>query len=46
LQEAVNISLENLKTYPFVKEGLEKNTLAIHGGYYDFVNCVFETWQI
>lgn len=46
LQEAVNVSLENLKTYPFVKDGLEKNALAIHGGHYDFVKGEFETWQI
>ncbi|XP_020255448.1 beta carbonic anhydrase 2, chloroplastic-like isoform X2 [Asparagus officinalis] len=45
-KEAVNTSLENLKTYPFVKEGIEKKTLAIHGGYYDFVKGEFETWQI
>ncbi|KAJ6792168.1 carbonic anhydrase 2-like isoform X1 [Iris pallida] len=44
-KEAVNVSLENLKTYPFVQEGLEKKSLAIHGGYYDFVNGVFETWS-
>ncbi|KAJ6822335.1 carbonic anhydrase 2-like isoform X1 [Iris pallida] len=44
-KEAVNVSLENLKTYPFVKEGLEKKTLAIQGAYYDFVNGVFETWS-
>ena len=45
LQEAVNVSLENLKTYPFVKEGLEKGTLKLVGGHYDFVNGKFETWD-
>ena len=44
-KEAVNVSLENLKSYPFVVEGLEKKTLALHGGYYDFVNGIFETWS-
>jgi carbonic anhydrase len=45
LQEAVNVSLENLKTYPFVKEGVEKGTLKLVGGHYDFVNGKFETWE-
>ncbi|KAG0465675.1 hypothetical protein HPP92_019839 [Vanilla planifolia] len=36
-KEAVKISIENLKTYPYVKEGLEKKTLTLYGGYYDFV---------
>jgi carbonic anhydrase len=45
LQEAVNVSLENLKSYPFVKEGLEKGTLKLVGGHYDFVNGKFETWE-
>lgn len=45
LQEAVNVSLENLKTYPFVKEGLEKGTLKLVGGHYDFVSGKFETWE-
>jgi len=45
LQEAVNVSLENLKTYPFIKEGLEKGTLKLVGGHYDFVSGKFETWD-
>ncbi|XP_072980535.1 carbonic anhydrase 2-like [Typha angustifolia] len=45
-KEAVDVSLKNLLTYPFVKEGLEKKTLKLIGGYYDFVNCEFETWEI
>jgi len=44
-KEAVNLSIENLKTYPFVKEGIEKKTLALFGGHYDFVNGNFETWE-
>lgn len=44
-KEAVKVSLENLKTYPYVKEGLEKKTLALYGGYYDFVNGTFESWE-
>ncbi|WP_422482558.1 carbonic anhydrase, partial [Pleomorphochaeta sp. DL1XJH-081] len=36
-KEAVNVSLGNLLTYPFVREGLVKKTLALKGGHYDFV---------
>ncbi|KAJ0971703.1 hypothetical protein J5N97_019662 [Dioscorea zingiberensis] len=45
-KEGVNVSIENLKTYPFVKEGLEKKTLALHGAHYDFVTGSFETWDL
>ncbi|KAK8929063.1 hypothetical protein KSP39_PZI017218 [Platanthera zijinensis] len=44
-KEAVKLYLENLKTYPFVTEGVEKNTLSLFGGYYDFVKGTFETWE-
>ncbi|RRT33783.1 hypothetical protein B296_00054994 [Ensete ventricosum] len=44
-QEAVNVSLHNLKTYPFVKEAVEKKSLKLIGAHYDFVNGVFETWE-
>ncbi|CAA2994593.1 carbonic anhydrase, chloroplastic [Olea europaea subsp. europaea] len=43
---AVNVSLGNLLTYPFVREGLVKNTLALKGGYYDFVKGSFELWSL
>ncbi|GAA0143779.1 dehydratase [Lithospermum erythrorhizon] len=45
-KEAVNVSLGNLLTYPFVREGLVNKTLAIKGGYYDFVNGAFELWTL
>lgn len=45
LQEAVNMSLENLKSYPFVKEALEKGTIKLLGAYYDFIDGKFETWE-
>ncbi|RZR98751.1 hypothetical protein BHM03_00028216 [Ensete ventricosum] len=45
LREAVNVSLHNLKTYPFVKEAVEKKSLKLIGAHYDFVNGVFETWE-
>ncbi|XP_078439719.1 carbonic anhydrase, chloroplastic-like isoform X2 [Wolffia australiana] len=41
---AVDVSLKNLLTYPFVVDGLEKKTLAIYGGHYDFVSGSFEVW--
>ncbi|KAJ3688537.1 hypothetical protein LUZ61_017701 [Rhynchospora tenuis] len=44
-KEAVKVSLENLKTYPFVKEALEKGKLKLFGGHYDFVNGAFETLE-
>nr|AEV42276.1 chloroplast beta carbonic anhydrase 1 [Mesembryanthemum nodiflorum] len=45
-KEAVNVSLGNLLTYPFVRDGLVKKTLALKGGYYDFVNGTFELWGL
>ncbi|GJM93783.1 hypothetical protein PR202_ga10371 [Eleusine coracana subsp. coracana] len=41
---AVNVSLDNLKTYPFVKEAVANGKLKLVGGHYDFVNGKFETW--
>jgi len=45
-KEAVNVSLGNLLTYPFVREGLVKKTLGLKGGYYDFVKGSFELWGL
>ncbi|KAG9449959.1 hypothetical protein H6P81_009924 [Aristolochia fimbriata] len=45
-KEAVNVSLSNLLTYPFVRDGLNKKTLAVQGGYYDFVSGSFEVWGL
>lgn len=45
-KEAVNVSLNNLLTYPFVKEGLQKGTLSLIGAHYDFVDGNFEAWDI
>ncbi|KAJ9169562.1 hypothetical protein P3X46_017741 [Hevea brasiliensis] len=42
----VNVSLENLLTYPFVREGLLKKTLALKGAHYDFVKGTFELWNL
>lgn len=45
-KEAVNVSLGNLLTYPFVRDGLVKKTLALKGGYYDFIKGTFELWGL
>lgn len=46
MQEAVNVSLGNLLTYPFVKKAVENKTLALHGGYYNFVHGYYEMWGV
>ncbi|KAL1537132.1 carbonic anhydrase [Salvia divinorum] len=45
-REAVNVSLGNLLSYSFVREGLVNKTLALKGGYYDFVTGGFELWGL
>ncbi|XP_047314996.1 carbonic anhydrase 2-like [Impatiens glandulifera] len=45
-KEAVNVSIGNLLSYPFVRDGLVKKTLSLKGGYYDFVNGSFELWGL
>ncbi|XP_051144074.1 carbonic anhydrase 2-like [Andrographis paniculata] len=46
-KEAVNVSLGNLLTYPFVREAVAlKKTLALRGGHYDFVKGSFEHWDL
>lgn len=46
VQEAVNLSLRNLQTYPYVQKAVSDKTLALRGGYYDFVNGIFELWEL
>ena len=46
MQEAVNISLGNLLTYPFVRAAAMKKSLCIKGGHYDFVKGTFELWNL
>ncbi|MCO5558504.1 hypothetical protein L7F22_012089 [Adiantum nelumboides] len=46
VKEAVNVSLWNCLSYPFVKEGVQQGTLAVHGAYFDFVNGAFERWAV
>ncbi|CAA0820196.1 Beta carbonic anhydrase 1- chloroplastic [Striga hermonthica] len=45
-KEAVNVSLGNLLSYPFVRDGVVNKTLALKGGYYDFVSGSFELWGL
>lgn len=45
-KEAVNVSIGNLLSYPFVRDGLVNKTLGIKGGYYDFVKGNFELWDV
>jgi carbonic anhydrase len=43
-KEAVNLSLANLLTYPFVRDALVSKKLSLKGGYYNFVDGTFELW--
>lgn len=45
-REAVNLSLVNLLTYPYVRDGVANKTLALKGGHYDFVKGAFELWNL
>uniref|UniRef100_A0A7C9D023 Carbonic anhydrase n=1 Tax=Opuntia streptacantha TaxID=393608 RepID=A0A7C9D023_OPUST len=45
-KEAVNVSLGNLLTYPFVREAVAKKTLALKGAHYHFVKGSFELWNL
>ncbi|KAF4366118.1 hypothetical protein CsatB_022202 [Cannabis sativa] len=45
-KEAVNVSLSNLLTYPFVKDALTNNAVSIKGAHYDFVKGNFEVWNL
>ncbi|KAG4921324.1 hypothetical protein JHK85_050927 [Glycine max] len=47
MQEAVNVSLGNLLTYPFVRDAVvKKKTLALKGAHYNFVKGTFELWDL
>ncbi|KAG7592762.1 Carbonic anhydrase [Arabidopsis thaliana x Arabidopsis arenosa] len=45
-KEAVNVSLGNLLSYPFVRERVVKNKLSIRGAHYDFVKGTFDLWEL
>jgi carbonic anhydrase len=37
-RKALTVSLDNLKTYPWVRERLERNSLSLHGWYFNLAN--------
>uniref|UniRef100_A0A0D6R561 Carbonic anhydrase n=1 Tax=Araucaria cunninghamii TaxID=56994 RepID=A0A0D6R561_ARACU len=43
--EAVNVSLGNLLTYPFVREAVLQKKLALHGAHYNFVDGSLKRWS-
>ncbi|KAL7263499.1 hypothetical protein ACSBR1_001618 [Camellia fascicularis] len=45
-REAVNLSLVNLLTYPYVQDRVARGTLKLMGGHYDFVNGKFDLWGV
>ncbi|XP_047970738.1 carbonic anhydrase 2-like [Salvia hispanica] len=45
-KEAVNVSLENLLSYPFVRQGVVNGTLALKGTHYDFIKGGLEIWAL
>ncbi|KAJ6318958.1 hypothetical protein OIU76_014332 [Salix suchowensis] len=45
-KEAVNVSLQNLLTYPFVREAVVNGALSLKGAHYDFVNGTFQLWDL
>ncbi|KAJ4833215.1 hypothetical protein Tsubulata_040952 [Turnera subulata] len=45
-KEAVNVSLGNLLTYPFVREAVVNDTLFLKGAHYDFVKGAFDLWDL
>jgi len=46
MQEAVNVSLGNLLSYPFVRAGVVNKSLVLKGAHYDFVKGTFELWDL
>ncbi|XP_044475301.1 beta carbonic anhydrase 6, mitochondrial-like isoform X3 [Mangifera indica] len=45
-KESINRSLLNLLTYPWIEDRVRKESLSLHGGYYDLFNCTFEKWTL
>ncbi|KAH6557265.1 hypothetical protein KP509_1Z124900 [Ceratopteris richardii] len=41
-KECIDLSMQNLLTYPFVKEAVSANKISIHAGLYDMHNCTFD----
>ncbi|KAG6764736.1 hypothetical protein POTOM_032220 [Populus tomentosa] len=45
VQEAVNVSLGNLLTYPFVREAVVNGAVSLKGAHYHFAKGTFELWD-
>jgi carbonic anhydrase len=45
-KEAVNVSLKNLLTYPFIEERVKDGRLQIHGMHYDLTEGKLTCWDI
>lgn len=45
-QEAINVSLANLLTFPWIKESFISGKLGLHGWYYDFVEGELTSWEV
>lgn len=46
MQEAVNVSLANLLTFPFIEERVRAGKLHIYGMHYDFTKGKLTSWEI
>lgn len=44
-RRALTVSLNNLTTYPWVKERLERQTIQLHGWYFNLLNGELETYD-
>jgi len=45
-QEAVNVSLDNLLSFPFVEERVKNGSLTLHGMHYDFHDGKLTSWGL
>lgn len=45
-REAINVSLANLLTFPWIKDAVGRKELQVHGWYYDLENATMETWDL
>ncbi|WCJ36067.1 Carbonic anhydrase [Euphorbia peplus] len=45
-KEAVNLSLVNLQSYPYVRTAMANKSVGLWGGYYNFFEATFELWEV
>jgi carbonic anhydrase len=45
-KESINNSLNNLLTFPWIKQAVDEGRLQLHGWYYDFVDCGLSAWTL